>query len=714
MEPEARIKPKYSNRDSILKKNLNRAPKAHKVLTDYFTQIEDVSKTTFIDVTTGENNKTNKDHSFSHTYHYTYVFALLIIGTIIGVVGFFQALLIQFIWELKALCTSTEYYLVNLLIWVILSLFLTTGAMFASTFIPQSVQESEVAEVKAVIAGVKIPDFFSTKTLLYKLLTVTLALGGGLSIGREGAFIHISSIISTKITKLKPFNYLYKNKNLRSQLLSTSVAAGLASLYGSTIGAIMFSIELSSNLYLVSNMWRAAFCTLCCSIISQSLQQLDWLRIVKSAHFKVLELSADFFIFAFLGLCTGVLGVVFIKLSGFLIKKRVDKAYPRIYGKYRYTIIVTFVTSILGFSVGYLKIRDVDVLNDMFKENIEGDDWDRKDLVGSLFVYILIKFIATLVSTSLELPVGIIFPLLACGSALGRVFGILGESLTGNNYSNIYAAVGAASLVSSVTHSLSISIVVYAMTGEIHYLIPMSISVFISYGISRIFSGSFYDTVLFIKNIAYIPLMRPVMIYNKSSFPTGSGMFNKNESCFTKSLSAEDIAKTDIPCLSPDSTLKDLIDAVFLCPIYMESIPMIKYDGCLLYEIHIKNAKKYIISRLESASLKYSNDSKKIIDQLKRRIVEFNEGSMIELSLPYKGDYWNCDEIKRVLKTKINLSSSDLKADDAPFSVVHSMSYRKIQYMFLMLNLNYVFVTHRGFLVGAIMRDSFSYPKKMK
>ena len=80
------------------------------------------------------------------------------------------------------------------------------------------------------------------------------AIGGGLSIGKEGAFVHITAIISKKILKLKKLRFINKNLAFRTQFYAASVSAGFAAIFESTIGAMMFSIELTSSYYNVSNM----------------------------------------------------------------------------------------------------------------------------------------------------------------------------------------------------------------------------------------------------------------------------------------------------------------------------------------------------------------------------------------------------------------------------------------------------------------------------
>jgi H+/Cl- antiporter ClcA len=91
----------------------------------------------------------------------------------------------------------------------------------------------------------------------------------------------------------------------------------------------------------------------------------------------------------------------------------------------------------------------------------------------------------------------------------GAVFGRLFENVVGmivfTSNPGIYAAVGAASLVSATTHTISVTVIVFEITGQIHYFLPMIVSVLVSYSVSNFFSMSIYDALLEIKGLPYLP-----------------------------------------------------------------------------------------------------------------------------------------------------------------------------------------------------------------
>lgn len=45
-------------------------------------------------------------------------------------------------------------------------------------------------------------------------------------------------------------------------MYATACAAGVAATFGAPFGGVLFSIEVTSTYYLVSNLWKGIFCSL--------------------------------------------------------------------------------------------------------------------------------------------------------------------------------------------------------------------------------------------------------------------------------------------------------------------------------------------------------------------------------------------------------------------------------------------------------------------
>jgi chloride channel 2 len=123
-------------------------------------------------------------------------------------------------------------------------------------------------------------------------------------------------------------------------------------------------------------------------------------------------------------------------------------------------------------------------------------------------------------------PSGIFIPVFKIGAAFGR---IVGEGMHlwfphgvryGGQINPIipggYSVVGAAAFAGSVTHTVSVGVIVFEMTGQISHLVPVMIAVLISNAIAALLQPSMYDSIILIKKLPYLPDL----------LPSGSGMYN--------------------------------------------------------------------------------------------------------------------------------------------------------------------------------------------
>ena len=88
------------------------------------------------------------------------------------------------------------------------------GLIAASTgkFISTDAEGSGIPEVKSILSGVHISRYLSISTLSAKIAGLIAGCAAGLSIGKEGPFVHISAILANKMTKMR---YIRQLQNVR-------------------------------------------------------------------------------------------------------------------------------------------------------------------------------------------------------------------------------------------------------------------------------------------------------------------------------------------------------------------------------------------------------------------------------------------------------------------------------------------------------------------
>ncbi len=102
----------------------------------------------------------------------------------------------------------------------------------------------------------------------------------------------------------------------------------------------------------------------------------------------------------------------------------------------------------------------------------------------------------------------------------------------------MYAVLGAAGVASSVTRTISVCVIVFELTGQVTFLMPLLLCVLVSYAIGNSLSISFFDLLLDMKNLPYIPALKSKEAYNLEA----GDIMNRNFLYLTKTSTLSDIA----------------------------------------------------------------------------------------------------------------------------------------------------------------------------
>ena len=78
----------------------------------------------------------------------------------------------------------------------------------------------------------KLSGLLTMRTLVAKMVGITAALGSGLSIGKEGPWVHFSAILAYQLSRFSFFNQLTQTPKATLNILSAGFAAGTAANFG--------------------------------------------------------------------------------------------------------------------------------------------------------------------------------------------------------------------------------------------------------------------------------------------------------------------------------------------------------------------------------------------------------------------------------------------------------------------------------------------------
>ncbi|XP_043199053.1 chloride channel protein 2-like [Amphibalanus amphitrite] len=438
----------------------------------------------------------------------------------------------------------TTHPVLQYIAWVTLPISLILFSAGFVHIVSKSAVGSGIPEMKTILRGVPLDEYLTFRTLVAKVVGLTACLGSGIPLGKEGPFVHIASIVATLLTRMvTSFKGIYENESRNSEMLAAACAVGVACSFAAPIGGVLFSIEVTSVYFAVRNYWRGFFAAVCGAMVFRLLAVWFEDEETITALFKT-DFKVDFpfdpqelFVFALIGAVAGFAGAFFVWLHRrYVVFMRSNSCMKSFLSRNRflYPFLVALLISSTTFPLGLGQFLAADqTTHDQVLELFANFTWSSSDLTvdeaeavnhwtnpytsfyANLCIYILVTFGMCVVASTLPVPSGIFIPVFKMGAAFGR---LVGELLAmwfpqgvryGGHISPIrpggYSIVGAAALAGSVTHTISTSVIVFELTGQITHILPVMIAVLIANAVSQLLQPSIYDSIIQIKKLPYLP-----------------------------------------------------------------------------------------------------------------------------------------------------------------------------------------------------------------
>lgn len=206
---------------------------------------------------------------------------------------------------------------------------------------------SGVAEVRVILSGFVLHGFLGLKTLAIKSVALILSVASGLSLGKEGPYVHIATCVGNIACRL--FLKYDQNDAKRREVLSAAAAAGVAVAFGAPLGGVLFGLEEVSYFFPAKTLFRTFFC---CIVAALSLKFLNPYGTHKIVMFQVKYVDDwhyfEIFFFIAIGVLGGAAGALFIKASKHWAKSfrriTIIKTYPMLE-----VLLVAIVTGIMSY-----------------------------------------------------------------------------------------------------------------------------------------------------------------------------------------------------------------------------------------------------------------------------------------------------------------------------------------------------------------------------
>ncbi|RLN92259.1 hypothetical protein BBJ28_00020217 [Nothophytophthora sp. Chile5] len=415
----------------------------------------------------------------------------------------------------------------------------TAGVVWTHVFDPVAAG-SGIPEMKSIISYERREDadrYLRARTLLSKIGGLTFAMGSGISVGKEGPFVHMSSIIAHRLMKhIGWCRRIYSSDILRRHMYDAACAVGVASTFRAPVGGVLFAIEATSTIFMVSqDYWRAFVAATSASLARQAISIIRETEIATYhplfptvfpvRSFAYVEIVA----FALLAIFTGLLGVAYGSVS--MAFKRRWKSWTADKPVILTAWLLLFpLTVTLSIPVGLGRLSFWDIITDLTSPSPTLPERWHADLSLSVFAVLplagFIRLVATTLSTSLPLPVGDFIPMFVAGATFGRLFGEVMQLCFPSSgiVPGGYALVGGAGFIAAVTHTASVaepnassnhflrvlavaSVIVLEFTGQFVFTIPLLLSTLIASGVGCTLGVSVYDSVIVKKGFDCLPTL---------------------------------------------------------------------------------------------------------------------------------------------------------------------------------------------------------------
>jgi len=612
----------------------------------------------------------------------TQLLMMIVLAFICVVMAFLVSRLVAASWQLTDIIYAWKANTFERLIMlVVVKVFCITAGVLLTYYGAPNSDGSGIPEMKAILSGIWIRRYLSRQTLLVKFFSLSLVLGSGLPIGIEGPFIHLSAIIGRQILhRVSVFRKLNRNT-----FLTAACAVSISATFGTPVGGVLFSIEVTRSYYQVDTYFVSFTCAAIGATLTLMVNALAPTSLILfEAHSSYSEFTnGEIPIYMVIGMLNGVLGALFTHMHSHFFHSWLGKrTYRRVLST---AILIPLVYTVVAISIGDFAIVPMRVaVHDLFSSNHLWDpccqsekcsncllhDWgnSRSKVVLNLCYYFLQNFLTTATLMCMMMPCGTFGPLFAAGATIGR---IVGEVFSMSEaYKSIavgdYAVLGAATMTAAVTQTLSPAVIAMELTKRQDIAIPVLFSVCLAWNIARVMGPSIYDKISDLRGVPVLPFAPR----------------NPNHPILRRPLLAEDLME-DFLYVPSEPTIKQIIN------ILTTSKEM--FFPVVLEKNKLDPSKKGMELGCSRQMILVGEASRQVLERAVRRPKLAPTSVLLDDARVGQDQHLNL--LKPPHVDLLNLS---------PIQVMANMRLTKVYILFHVLRVDKIYVTSRNILIGVI------------
>ncbi|MFL0196940.1 ClC family H(+)/Cl(-) exchange transporter [Clostridium sp. WILCCON 0269] len=318
------------------------------------------------------------------------------------------------------------------------------------------------------------------RVILGKLIGGITAIGLGFSLGREGPSVQLGAAVGQGISKL-----LKRTKVEEKYLITSGASAGLAAAFNAPLAGTIFSLEEVHKNFSPMVLVSAISSALSADFITSQFFGLK--PVFNFSYIHPIPLKYYLYIVIF-GIIIGFGGVLF---NIMLLKTQKLYSKQKFIPKEFNPAIPLLISVILGLFLPEILGGGNNLIMALTLKHFS---------LILIFIFLILKFVFTMICYGSGAPGGIFLPLLTIGALIGYDYGSLFISILhlDSFYMNNFIIMGMAGYFTAVVKSPITGIVLITeMTGSFNHLLSISIVAIIAYLVAdKLGSKPIYESLL--------------------------------------------------------------------------------------------------------------------------------------------------------------------------------------------------------------------------
>ncbi|MBW4446156.1 MAG: chloride channel protein [Spirirestis rafaelensis WJT71-NPBG6] len=382
---------------------------------------------------------------------------------------------------------------------------------------------SGIPQVKASLAN--FPMKLSWRVAGVKLISAIIALGSGITLGRQGPTVQLGAGLAAGMSRLVP-----TSPEHRRQMIAAGAGAGLAAAFNAPLAGVFFIVEELLQDLSGMTLGTAIIASFIGGVISRLLGGGSLLLNLESIKYSTSFSIPEIPFFVLLGVLAGLLGAVFNRglIASIKFYRGLHISLP---------LRVALAGLVSGIIMATLPeyFRDNTGLREQIITGNANASWAA--------IAFIAQFILTLIAFGSGAPGGLFAPSLILGSTLGYLVGVGEFHLLGGGSPTTYALAGMGGFFSAVSKvPITAIVIVFEITTDFNLVLPLMIVSVTSYLVAdKVVPGSLYDKILQLNGINI----------NKQAFAEG----------ILTQLTAKQVMQERVETLEAETTLEEAMQA---------------------------------------------------------------------------------------------------------------------------------------------------------